>query len=67
MYMGYVALMLISHIFYPETKAFTISNEMDYRLMNGFLNVEIWMFVSAFAAPIFIIPFGFFKLKEKEL
>lgn len=67
MYMGYVALMLISHIFYPETKAFTISNEMDYRLMNGFLNVEIWMFVSAFAAPIFIIPFGYFKLKEKEL
>lgn len=67
-YLGVVFMTLISHLFYPDANSlFEISNEMNYKLKNGYLNFEIWMYLTAFAASLFIIPFGYFKLKEKEL
>lgn len=66
-YLGVVIMTLLSHIFYPETKGFSISNEMDYRLPNGYLNMDIWIYVSGLVASLFIIPFGYFKLKEKQV
>jgi len=66
-YLGAVIMMLLSQIFYPETKAFDISSDMDYKLPNGLYNIEICMYVLAYCVSLFIIPFGYFKLKEKQL
>lgn len=67
-YLGTVVMSLLSHIFYSDTKSFfEISNEMDYKLANGLFNFEIWMYLSAYCVSLFIIPFGYFKLKEKQL
>lgn len=66
-YLGAVVMMLLSQIFYPETKAFDISNNIDYKLPNGYFNFEVWMYISAYCFSLFIIPFGYFKLKEKQV
>ena len=59
--------MFFSQLFYPETKMFDISNEIDYRLPNGYNNVEIWLSYSAYFVSLFLIPLGYYKLKEKQL
>jgi hypothetical protein len=66
-YLLFVLMMLFSQLFYPETKMFNVSNRMDYRLPNGILNVEMWMYLSAYFISLFLIPLGYFKLKEKQL
>ena len=66
-YLGAVVMTLLSHIFYPETKGFDISNALDYKLPNGLFNFEMWLYLSAYCVSLFIIPFGYFKLKEKQL
>lgn len=67
-YVGTVIMSLLSFLFFPDTKVFyQISNEMDYRLKNGYFNIEMWMYLTAYSVSIFIIPFGYFKLKEKQV
>jgi hypothetical protein len=66
-FLGVVVMMLLSQVFFPETKAFDISNEIGYKLKNGLYNIELWMYLSAYCVSLFIIPFGYFKLKEKQL
>ena len=60
-------LMFFSQLFYPETKMFDISNDMDYRLPNGYTNNEIWVSYFAYFVSLFLIPMGYYKLKEKQL
>ena len=67
LYSGIVVMMLLSQLFYPETKVFEISSNMDYRLPNGYLNIEVWMYLSAYFVSLFLIPLGYYKLKEKQL
>jgi len=66
-YLGVITMTFLSQLFYPEPKWFVISNDMDYRLSNGVLNVEMWMYLSAYLVSLFLIPLGYFKLKEKQL
>lgn len=66
-YFGIIMMMVLSQIFFPGTKLFDVSDQSSYTLSNGYYNIEIWMFIMAFSAPFFIIPFGYFKLKEKQL
>jgi hypothetical protein len=44
-----------------------ISNNIERQLQNGYTNIDIWRFSIAYFAPLFLIPFGYFKLKEKQL
>ena len=54
------------HLFYPETKGLDIAN-IDYTLTNGYKNSEILLYSIAYLAPLFLLPLGYFKLKEKQL
>ncbi len=66
-YFGIIVMIILSHLFFPDTKAFDVSNALDYKLSNGFFNIEMGMYLSAYCVSLFIIPFGYFKLKEKQL
>jgi len=66
-YLGVITMTILSQLFYPETKWFDISKNMDYRMENGLFNIEYWMYLSAYLVSLFLIPLGYFKLKEKEL
>ena len=65
--LGTLLMMLLSHIFYPDTNGFELSHHINYKLTNGFSNMDIWVYVSVYCVSLFIIPFGYFKLKEKQL
>ena len=66
-YLGIVVMALLSKLFYPDAKAFNFMNTLDYILTNGYMNIEIWMYVSAYCISLFLIPLGYFKLKEKQV
>jgi len=55
-----------SHLFYPETKGFN-TPDMNYFLSNGYTNNDIFLYSIAYLAPLFLLPLGYFKLKEKQL
>ena len=65
-YLIMITMMCFSHLFYPETKGFDIAN-IDYILSNGYKNSEILLYSIAYIAPLFLLPLGYFKLKEKQL
>ena len=65
-YLIMITMMCFSHLFYPETKGFDIAN-IDYKLSNGYGNSEIFFYSIAYIAPLFLLPLGYFKLKEKQL
>ena len=56
----------VSYLFYPETKGFNVAN-IGYFLSNGYINEEIFLYSIAYLAPLFLLPLGYFKLKEKQL
>ncbi len=66
LYLIMIVMMCFSQLFYPETKSFGIAN-IDYKLSNGYSNDEIFLYSIAYLAPIFLLPLGYFKLKEKQL
>ena len=51
---------------YTDLSNFIIKN-IEYKLQNGYTNIEILKFSIAYFAPLFLIPLGYFKLKEKQL
>jgi len=59
-------MVIFSHIFYPGTKGFDVSLS-NYTLQNGINNVEFWLCLIGFVSPLFLLPMGYFKLKEKQL
>ena len=65
-YLMVVLMACFSHLFYPETFGVNIAN-LDYKLSNGYSNVEIFFSTLAYLAPLFLFPLGYFKLKEKQL
>ena len=65
-YLLTVVMAGFSHIFYPETVGFGIAN-IDYKLSNGYSNSEIFFNSIGYLAPLFLLPLGYFKLKEKQL
>ncbi len=65
--LAFILLTLLSQMFFPETKSFNISHRLSYTLINGLANIDIWLSSLVCISPFFIIPFGYFKLKEKQL
>lgn len=65
-YLMVVLMACFSHLFYSETFGVNIAN-LDYKLSNGYSNVEIFFSTLAYLAPLFLLPLGYFKLKEKQL
>jgi len=66
LYLMIVIMICFSHLFYPETKGFNLGN-FYYQLSNGYSNFEIFLYSLAYLAPLFLLPLGYFKLKEKQL
>jgi hypothetical protein len=66
LYFMVVLMIFFSHIFYPETKGFNVAY-IDYILSNGYSTSEIFRYSIAYLSPLFLLPLGYFKLKEKQL
>lgn len=65
-YFIFGSMMLLLRIFYPGAIDVSFNNIM-YVLANGYNNMSIWMFSLVYCASLFLIPLGYFKLKEKEV
>jgi hypothetical protein len=62
-----VSLMVgISHLFYPETVGFKTA-DIYYTVSDGYTNSDIFRFSIVYLAPLFLLPLGYYKLKEKQL
>lgn len=62
----FLFMVIFSHIFYPSTVGFDVSLP-NYILKDGINNVELWLCLIGFVSPLFLLPLGYFKLKEKQL
>lgn len=62
----FLFMVIFSHIFYPNTVGFDVSLP-TYTFQNNINNVEFWLFLIGFVSPLFLLPLGYFKLKEKQL
>jgi hypothetical protein len=63
-----IALLCIvmSHLFYPETKGMDIIVN-DYQVFQNISNMDVYMYTLFCVPIIFFLPLGYFKLKEKHL
>ena len=59
-------MVIFSHIFYPETKGFDVSL-VQYNTFDSINNIEFWLCLIGLVSPVFLLPLGYFKLKEKQL
>ena len=66
LYLLVVLMICFSHLFYPETIGFN-EPKMEYKLSNGYSNTNIFYLSIGYLAPLFLLPLGYFKLKEKQL
>lgn len=55
-----------SHIFFPETIRMHIQLP-SHKVNEQFYNIELWITALACATPVFLLPLGYFKFKEKQL
>ena len=62
----FMLLFLFSHIFYPETIGFD-ENITKYSVYEGYNNFDFWIIFMFSSSWIFLLPLGYFKLKEKQL
>ena len=60
-----MVMFLYNNYSYLFTKV--AADNIEYKLQNGYTNIEILKFSIAYFAPLFLIPLGYFKLKEKQL
>lgn len=59
-------VVLMSHIFYPETKGFNIELP-TYRLFKNVYNTQYLAYVISYTGWIFFLLIAYFKLKEKQV
>lgn len=57
---------VMSHLFYPETKGMDIIVN-DYQVFQNVSNMDVYMYTILCVPVIFFLPLGYFKLKEKHL
>jgi len=65
LYLG--ILILFSHIFYPETVGFNMNLEEYTTTFHNISNREIWLYSIYCFSSFFLLPLGYFKLKEKQV
>lgn len=56
----------LSHIFFPETICMD-DHLPSYKVNEQFNNLQVWFTILACSTPAFLLPLGYFKLKEKQL
>lgn len=56
---------LFSHLFYPETKGFDVLLPI-YFVFPDIVNMQLYTYLIGWFSWLFLLPFGYFKLKEKE-
>lgn len=61
-----VYMVVLSHIFSPSTTGFDI-NVFDYPIADTHTNVTLWIFSLFAVSWLFLLPLGYFKLKEKQV
>lgn len=59
-------LVVLSHIFTPTTIGIDI-NVYDYYIDKNIQNTQLWIYTLISIPWLFLLPMGFFKLKEKQL
>jgi len=59
-------MILLSHIFYPETMGMQLSIP-EYIVIENHSNTEIWLCSLFYCSWLFFLPLGYFKFKEKQL
>ena len=60
-------MVILSHIFFPyRVEGFDIYFN-DYKVCKDTYNAQIYAYILAFGAWAFMLPIGYFKLKEKQL
>ena len=59
-------MILLSHIFYPETMGMQLSIP-EHKFVTNHSNVEIWLCSLFYCSWLFFLPLGYFKFKEKQL
>lgn len=62
----YLCMVIFSHIFYPDTKGFDVLLK-DYIVFDNIYNIELCLCMIGLISPLFLLPLGYFKLKEKQL
>jgi len=66
-YILFCLTVMFSHLFYPETNGFNV-NLKEYELTNLHVrNVEFWLYSIMYLSGLFLLPLGYFKLKEKQV
>jgi hypothetical protein len=59
-------MVIFSHIFYSQTKGFDVALD-QYNVLDNISNFELWFCLIGLVSPLFLLPLGYFKLKEKQL
>lgn len=60
-------VVIFSHLFYPETRGFDVKLDIYTIEWANMKNMELWMNSLAYLGWLFLLPLGYFKLKEKEI
>ena len=61
-----LGMVLLSHLFFPDiTHGFEIQIE-QYQIVPGILSTLFLIYLFAFSTWLFLLPLGYFKLKEKQ-
>lgn len=66
-YIMFCLMVLFSHLFYPQTTGFNVTlNEYELTFL-PIRNVELWFHSIMYLSGLFLLPLGYFKLKEKQV
>lgn len=62
----FLLIVVMSHLFHPETQGMNVTIH-EYKVFRQLANVEVY-FLTIISTPwLFLLPLGYFKLKEKQL
>jgi hypothetical protein len=64
-YLCMVIMVILSHIFYPETRGFNVEIK-DYHVFENLTNNQLWGAVISSLSWVFFLFIGYYKLKEKQ-
>lgn len=60
-------MILFSHIFYPESVGFDMKLKEYTTTFHNISNGEIFIYSICYLSSLFLLPLGYFKLKEKQV
>jgi len=60
-------MVVFSHLFYPETHGFNVDLKHYDLSILPVTNIEMYFFSIMYLSGLFLLPLGYFKLKEKQV